>query len=791
MPDLPRVWVPSPEIHLPPEILQAAGGDPLTASILLRRGLDNPDAIRGFLDPDQYTPASPYELPGMDRAVNRILRAVRDREMILIWGDFDADGQTSTTILYQTLQAIGGQALYHIPLRETEGHGMKPDFLAPYLSAGIQLIVTCDTGISESAAVALAVQSGADVIVTDHHELPERLPENAVAVIDPRMLAEGHPLGSLPGCGVAWELSCALLKQYGNPIAPDSLLDLAALGIVADLAELRGDTRYLLQRGLVELRQNRRPGLAQLLTLLELNPETIQEEEIAFYLAPRLNALGRLADASLAVDFFTTHDLARAAYLAQELDGLNTRRKLLTDQVTQAALAQINQHPDGLERSILIVDHPDWPSGVLGIVASQLVGRYGKPAIVFQSQPGGLARGSARSVAGIHITEAIASQRDLLTGFGGHPMAAGLSLPTDRLPEFRQRMHFTVAAQSAHLSPETRLVIDAVLPLNQLSLETAERLNRLSPFGPGNPAPVLLAPTVQVISNTVIGKYKEHLRLQIQDEKDAGLDAIWWQAAGQSVPEGWVQLAYSLRVNTFRGNRQLQLEWMDSQPVGDAGHPAEIRRSPNEHTFCAQRCSGAEVQIIDARRLTDEAIVSAQLFRGERQTLLFAEAEWHAKWQGRDRTELESAATLVMGTFPPGGEELTQITRQVKPDRVVLIGRDPGLETVDSFLRRLMGILKFHTHQEEKPFSLAKLGAAMASRECSVQLGLQYLSDQGELRLKPAEPGMIRFEWAQLRPSIHVRAAATRLERNLAETAAFRRHLLTLPVEDWRSDWFH
>ena len=759
--------------ELPSGVLQAAGGDSLLAGILYRRGLTDPAAIRGYLDPDAYHPASPYALPGMDKAVDRILKAIERQETVLVWGDFDADGQTSTTILVQALRAAGAQVQFHIPLRETEGHGMKKAHLLPYLDAGIQLVITCDTGISEAESIALAVSRGVDVIVTDHHELPERLPAGAAALVNPRLLPVEHALASLPGCGVAYKLAEALLSRCGNPIDVIELVDLAALGIVADLAELRGDTRYLLQRGLVELRQCRRPGLARLLQLIELDPLSLNEEHLAFYLSPRLNALGRLSDANQAVEFFTTPDQARAAFLAAELDGLNTRRKLLTDQVLQGALTQIDQHPAWHDQAVLVVDHPEWPGGVLGIVASQLVNRFNKPAFVFQTSDGQIARGSARSVPGLNITEAIAEQIEILNTFGGHPMAAGLSLPLDRLPEFRQRLHHAVLARGLTARPEQQLVIDAVMPLSELTLETAERLNRLSPFGQGNPPPVLIAPAVRIQFSSAIGKFKEHLTLRLEDPREQTADAIWWQGAGQPLPEEWFQLAYTPRVNTFRGNPQLQLEWLDAHP------PESNEQMPPSRS----------IQLIDARGLDDTRLVATLQEQNAEKILIFAEADLRARWKGSDRTELTPAEVLVLYTLPPDADAVAEILKQVHPQRMVLVCCEPGYDRAEPFIRRLVGVMRYLGQPSGNRVEVEKLAAACAARVSSVDLGMKYLAARGELLIRQREGVFVLFDWTHGRASIQVNEALSKLERSLAETAAFRRNLMNMSVEDWQRSW--
>ena len=321
----------------------------------------------------------------MEAGLAAIQAALAEKRPILVWGDFDVDGQTSTTILVETLHSLGAQVAYHIPLRESEGHGVSPTVLQGYLAEQPYLVLTCDTGISAAAAAETARERGVPLVITDHHDLPENLP-HAAAIINPKLGSPAHAFYSLSGAGIAFKLAGALLRENGRMEAVDRLRDLAALGLVADLAELRGEARYLVQSGLSVLRSPSRLGLLALCERLELNPARINEEHIGFLLAPPLNALGRLADANLAVEFLTTKDMARARALALHLQGLNERRKFLTDQVYKSAREQLERDPHLLDSAALVLYHPEWPGGVLGIVASQLVEDYARPALAAERE---------------------------------------------------------------------------------------------------------------------------------------------------------------------------------------------------------------------------------------------------------------------------------------------------------------------------------------------------------------------------------------------------------------------
>ncbi len=329
------------------------------------------------------------------------------------------------------------------------------------------------------------------------------------------MLPAGHALGTLPGVGVAYKLAEALLPDASQH------LDLVALGIVADVAVQTGDARYLLQRGLACLRQTERLGLQAMLQLARVNPAWLNEEHIGFELGPRLNALGRLGDANLAVEFFTTDDVQRARVLATMLEGLNAERKRLTDQIFQGALAQIEREPSLLEHAALVLAHPGWPAGVIGIVASRLAERFNRPTVLLAAPPGQLARGSARSVEGCNISAAIAAQSSLLASFGGHPMAAGLAIDPERISEFRRKLARSVEAQLGQAATEPVLPIDGHLPLVDLSLDLVADLERLAPFGSGNPRLVLVSRSHAMVDETIIGRTREHRRLTVEDELGA------------------------------------------------------------------------------------------------------------------------------------------------------------------------------------------------------------------------------------------------------------------------------
>ncbi len=326
------------------------GLHPIVSDALKRRGITSPSLARSFLDPTFYTPTPAELLPGMEKAIERLLTAIQSRQKICVWGDFDVDGQTATTILVQALRAVDARVEYHIPVRATESHGVNFPVLKEIIAGGAQLIVTCDTGITAHESIQYARDHGVEVIVTDHHDLPVELPP-AFALVNPKFLPIDHPLASLSGVGVAYKLAEWLLSEIDSRLPVSDLVDLVALGLISDLATLVDDTRYLAQMGIRALRENKRPGLAAMYEMAELNPANINESHIGFTIGPRLNALGRLGDANPIVEFFLTQDKQKAAVTASQLENYNAQRRLLTTQVYQAAEAQIRDDPSILEET--------------------------------------------------------------------------------------------------------------------------------------------------------------------------------------------------------------------------------------------------------------------------------------------------------------------------------------------------------------------------------------------------------------------------------------------------------
>ena len=765
-------WIDPPPVEVPATFADL-NLSPIVAQTLIRRGIDTLEAARAFLHPDSL-PSTPF--PNIEPAVDRIRKAIRNHEMICVWGDFDVDGQSSTTVLVQTLQALGANVVYYIPIRGKESHGVHIETLKPILDNGASLIVTCDTGITAYEAIDYANSRGVDVIVTDHHELGTTLP-NARVIINPKLLPEDHVLATLSGVGVAFKLAEALLRHNDfsrsktTELTTTGLLDLVALGLIADVALLKGETRSLVQRGIQMLRNTGRTGLRVMAELSGTSLESLTEETIGFSFAPRLNALGRLGDANPAVELLLSHNPTRARVIAAQIEGLNAQRRLLTNQVYEAAEAQLHENPDLLSEPAILLANQNWPGGVVGIVANRLVDRYHKPALLLNQSENGILRGSARSVEGLDITEAIATQKDLLLGYGGHPMAAGLALPIEKLSDFRRGLSKAIEEQLGKVvREEPTLQIDAWLSLDEINLDLAESLEALAPFGAGNPSLILATHKVMLRSVAALGRAKEHLRLNVEDENGNVQSFLSWGGADNELPEegSKFDIAYSMRASTFRGDKQVTLQFEEFRIVEEA--PPELRKH--------------KIEIVDYRLQQSEAVTPLGAIQ-EQVPGLEVWAEGPDKSKGKSRYELQLADELAIYTAPPSATELQAALKTVRPKKVYLFGIAPAPEKPDAFLTRLAGFAKYVINQKGGKVTVGELAVATGQREGAIRLGLEWLAAGGHVSIQreaPQDPVLLSPGDGELNQYLQ-RELYIAVRGILEETAAFRAHFQRAEAE--------
>lgn len=535
-------------------LAQASQISPIVAQILINRGKTTPDAVQAFLQPGPEQLHDALLLHDMQKGITRIEDAIAAEQQITIYGDYDADGVTSTAIMYETLTMLGAQVNYYIPNRFTDGYGPNVAAFKKLIAAGTQLFVTVDNGVAGNEAIAAANEAGVDVVVTDHHELPQDLPA-AYAIIHPRFPGADYPFGGLSGAGVAFKVAQALREEI-----PQDLLDLAAIGTVADLVPLVDENRVLVYFGLKLLQQDERPGLQALIKEAGIHPEEITEQSIGFGLAPRLNALGRLGDASPAVELLTTLDETQAQTLAHQTEQENRRRQDLVAQISTAALVQA-EDADHRDRLALIISGHDWHEGVLGIVASKVVEQTGKPTLVVNVNAEGRAKGSGRSVEAFNLFQALDGHRDLMTAFGGHHMAVGLTVPAENLAALADTLD--QEAKNQHLADQgpSELTVAATLAVPAATMDLYHELAQLAPFGTDNAQPLFAFAPNQVTGVKAIGKTGDHLKFQLQTGTTR-LNAIAFGAGKQAAEltqADHVAVLGTLEDNVWQGRHSLQV----------------------------------------------------------------------------------------------------------------------------------------------------------------------------------------------------------------------------------------
>ena len=544
----------------------------LLARILAQRGFADPDAARRFLSSSLSADLpSPHLLAGMDDAVRRIARALRDGERVCVWGDYDVDGTTGAAVLVSFLREIGGAPLFYIPHRVDEGYGMSRQGVEHLRSQDVSLIITVDCGISNADEVAFARDLGMDVVIVDHHQLPERLPEAAAAVINPQRADCAFPDKGLCAAGLAFYLVIGLRANLRDAgwFEPDSVpdirrhLDIVTLGTIADMVPLRGANRVLTRRGLVELGSSERPGIAALKEVVGLAPGAVDAGTVAFQLGPRINAAGRMDAAVKVVEMLTTDSRETADAIARELDTHNRERRETEAQVLDEALAQIEEKRLQ-DRWSIVVGSRGWHPGVLGIVASRIVERFHRPTIVVGFE-GAEGKGSGRSIRGFHMVRAMRRCAELLERFGGHEYAAGLSIREESLAPFAERFEETAREALGEEDLLPYLDVDAEVDFAQLSLGLARQMRLLSPFGVGNPEPVFQTRGVEVCErrnfNTVSRfrlRHKEHTVTAVAFGPPENLPAQ---------VDDHVDIAYRLRENEWQGTYAMELRLLDVKGV--------------------------------------------------------------------------------------------------------------------------------------------------------------------------------------------------------------------------------
>ncbi|MEG4507858.1 DHH family phosphoesterase [Microcoleus sp. F6_B4] len=720
------------------------------AALLWYRGIQNPEQIPGFLNPKLYQPASPFEFGlEMNWAIERIQQARNSGEKVAIWGDFDADGITSTSVLWDGLGeffAQNDQLIYYIPNRLTESHGLNIPGIDALAKSGISLIITCDTGSTNIAEIEYATSLNIDTIITDHHTLPDDRPP-ATAIINPRYFPSSHQLFNLSGVAVAYKLIEALYHTLPDipqrPLA--DLLELVAIGLIADLVQLTGDCRYLAQLGIEQLQKQlanpTRPGVAKLLELCKRSGD--RPTDISFGIGPRINAVSRIqGDASFCVELLTSRDKKRCEELANLTEIANSRRKSLQKDVAKDAAHKLAKL-DLSTTSVIVLSDPQWPVGVLGLVAGQIAQEYGRPVILFSTEgseeinenspetqftsfldpesqtlsPSKIARGSARSANQIDLYQLVKGQAHLLHRFGGHPFAAGLSLPVENIPLFtdavNQQLRLQYSTDSLTAAP---VEADLKITVSELGKDLFQELKLLEPCGMGNPAPKLLIENCwfdnlwnQKIKD-LKGQKIEYIKTEftIRDESsNTGFPGIWWGHNQNEVPQGRCDVTVELDFNTYKSRYEVRL--------------VAVR----ERTENNQINSPTKIDwIVDWRhRNNDEELLAAS-------TNLESQMPIDNLVDNSEMVDRENS--IVLKQCPASWDELRIWFRQAQhtQKKLAIAYTLPPLVPPQQICQQLIGIAKYLS-RTKKPVTRQQLSQKLGISDTSLQLGFKTLTSLG------------------------------------------------------------
>ncbi|NEP62720.1 MAG: single-stranded-DNA-specific exonuclease RecJ, partial [Symploca sp. SIO2G7] len=724
------------------------------AELLWQRGICTSEQVSTFINPDAYTPTSSSAFGiEMTRAVDRILQALERQEAVTIWGDFDADGITSTAVLWDGLRQFfpPGKLNYFIPNRLTDSHGLSIHGLDTMAKNGTSLIITCDTGSTNLKEINHSQTLGMELIITDHHTLPDKRPP-VVAIVNPRYFELDHPLAHLSGVAVAFKLIEALYERLTPERPLAELTDLVAIGLIADLVQLSADCRYLAQIGIRQLQTHLktdrpvRPGVAKLLQLCRRTGD--RPTDISFGIGPRINAVSRIhGDAQFCVELLTSQDPNRCRELAEQTEAANTRRKALQQDVYTQVIQQLNIL-DMATVQVVVLTNAQWPTGVLGIVAGQVAQEYGKPTILLTID-GDVARGSARSVNEIDLYQLVSAQAHLLSSFGGHPFAAGMTLPVENVSLFADALNRQLRQVGIPAGPT--ITVDLVVSVCELGKDLFQQLNLLEPYGMGNPVPRLLVRNAwfdntwhqkikDPISKRKLRFIKTHFLIK-DDTSTTGFPGLWWGHYKDDLPSDRCDVVLELDFNAYSRQKQPQY-------------------------------GGYEVRLIDVRSVES----AAELAISQQRVI-----------DRRAQAAEESSDALVVTQCPTAWRELRPWFHQAMQQQrhLVLAYDNPEPQAPTDAWKQLVGIAKYLVRME-KSVTVAELMAKLKLGEAALQTGLAALGGLGFRDSESGEEPRVRSRSTTIALTYDVRLAATTEQQQ----ANLRLFLASVQEEQFQRRYF-
>ncbi len=728
----------SEKSELASELAQTTNLPPVLAQVLINRGIETSEAAEGFINPDSLIlPPPMQEFPDLAKSVQLLQRAIARGQKIAICGDYDADGMTSTALLLRALRSLGATVDYAIPSRMKDGYGINVRIVEEFQREGVALILTVDNGISAVEPVQRARELGLEVIITDHHEVPEVVPR-ATAILNPKLIREESPYRGVAGVGVAYILAVSLAQEMGKAqrlIKP--MRELLTLGTIADLAPLTGVNRRWVKWGLRQLPKSELAGVQALIQVSGAGgnggqSKAMKPDEIGFCLGPRINAIGRIGDPQIVIELLTTDDMGVALERAMQCEEINQTRQLMCQEIELEAIALVEQEEIDLKRDrVLVLLQPPWSQetpwhhGVIGIVASRLVERYGVPVFIctYEDEKRRQVRGSARGIPEFHVFEALQFCHDILEKYGGHRAAGGFSLSTDLMPDFQAclRLFANRCLELHHLKP--MVAIDTRLSLDQINLDFYRQIDALEPCGIENPAPVFWTPNVEVHEQRIVGK--GHIKLTLQSGNKlfpAEIKAIAWRWGDYFPLPPLVDVAYKLKENTWNGQTNVELELVSVRLASTSTkeitiEESEIHRSPKAEKY--------SLKIINPE--PPPVKVQPSWFAGGAIESLLPKLQGKILIYGAGRPNLEPMLTathasqcqiicdrptepcdiFLFWTLPPSGTHLKWLLAKGTPGHIYIYNQLPQLPTAEDLRSRLQAYVQQFPDQ---PLNLLQIG---------------------------------------------------------------------------------
>ena len=742
-----KIWKIKEKLPIPKEVSDFVG-DNLLEQLFVQRGLNTVQKIRDFLNPLDAPVSSPYAFCDMQKTIERIRKAIETGEKIVVYGDFDADGVTSTSLLYKTLKYLGADVEYYIPTREYENHGMNTKALVKLISKNkVKLIITVDCGISDTTQVNFANGFKVDVIITDHHEAPSELPA-AYAIINPKAMnalnkdlsaEQIESLNMLAGVGVAFKVACALLDSYEKREFVDELLPFVAVGTVADVVPLLLENRTLVVSGLNLISQGKHYGLKRLIETAGYSTENeVTSETIAFGVAPRINAAGRLATVDEAINLLISDDKTQIELCCTALNNYNKIRQELSDNIFSEAMQMPEASSDN---PAVILYKEDWHIGIIGIVAAKLVEEFGKPVfLMMKDENTGLIRCSARSVSGVHLHEVLVQNADLFEGFGGHSQAAGLTFDPAKhgFEEVKRALNSTINIMLD--GEKTKYTIDVDMELTDIDVDMVKTIQQLEPFGAGNPNPVFAMKNLTLTRYKTIGSNSNHLKIFCENSGKKSFECVYWNHSNLNIPlNKEFSIIFYPKINVFNGDTTVQLDIQDIKSDYlnlNKTNTLKIYDHRKKTNIFSQICS-----YLDTTKL------STGIFVEDKEIKEFLKSYPQIFEKIHSRKNLAHCNQVMFFDYPASSELMSFIIKETGAKVLHFMGYDNKKYTVEAVVKTVCGMLKYAVNNKNSEVNLIDLESASGLSDDMVRLCIDMFAGLNMIRAEEQSKDLLKIEF--------------------------------------------